>query len=100
MKKNGLLQKNIKIPRKYLNLSPPTANTNEKYWGGDIRIGDLTGDGQVDFIVYKSLGGMKPCFIGAFNLSGEPLWEYGEKNLKSFEDESKNFENLFISLKA
>ena len=49
--------------------------TGRRY-GGDIRIGDLTGDGLVDFVVYRSLAGMKPSFLGAFDLRGEPLWSY------------------------
>ena len=48
--------------------------------GGDIRIGDLTGDGQVDFLVYNALGGIKPCFLGAFSLAGEPLWSVGDRD--------------------
>ena len=72
MEEQGSLLKRIQIPQIYLNYSPPTENISEKYWGGDIRIGDLTGDGKVDFVVYKSIGGMKPCFIGAFNINGEP----------------------------
>ena len=89
MEEHGSLLKRIPIPQIYLNYSPPTENISEKYWGGDIRIGDLTGDGKVDFVVYKSIGGMKPCFIGAFNINGEPLWQYGEKNLKILENDSK-----------
>lgn len=58
----------------------PAAFLNET-WGGDIRIGDLTGDGNVDFLVYKSLGGIHPCFLGAFTLEGEPLWSRGDKYL-------------------
>ena len=49
-------------------------------YGGDIRIGDLTGDGVVDFVVYQSLGGLKPSFIGAFDLAGRPLWSLGDRD--------------------
>jgi len=53
-------------------------------FGGDIRIGDLRNSGQADFLVYRSVdnahdgGGMKPCFLGAFTVDGQPLWSSGE----------------------
>jgi len=56
-------------------------------FGGDIRIGDLTGNGECDFLVYRCnhgapsgahQGGMKPCFLGAFDIEGNPLWSAGE----------------------
>jgi hypothetical protein len=56
-------------------------------FGGDIRIGDLTGDGRCDFLVYRCKhgapegahrGGMKPCFLGAFDIDGNVLWNVGE----------------------
>jgi hypothetical protein len=60
-------------------------------YSGDIRIGSLQKPGSVDFVTYRSADdapvgfdqsrgdgvGLKPCFIGAFNLEGEPLWEVG-----------------------
>jgi hypothetical protein len=52
-------------------------------YGGDIRVGDLRGTGDLDFLVYRSVanahdgGGMKPCFIGAFTMEGEPIWSVG-----------------------
>lgn len=52
-------------------------------FGGDIRIGDLNGDGSLDFLVYRSIGnfhdsgGMKPCFLGAFDINGKVLWKVG-----------------------
>lgn len=48
-------------------------------FGGDLRIGDLTGNGQVDFVVYRSdaESEMKPCFLGAFTVDGEILWQLG-----------------------
>ncbi len=62
--------------------------TNEKgVFGGDIRIGDLSGNGVCDFIVYRSAqggdirqhdGGIKPCYIAAFDIEGKALWEQGE----------------------
>lgn len=53
-------------------------------FGGDIRIGDLTGNGSVDFLVFRSEddahdgGGMKPCFMAAFDLEGDIIWQVGE----------------------
>jgi len=47
-------------------------------YAGDLRMGDLDGDGQVDFVVYRSTdGGIKPCFLGAFDLAGKLLWTAG-----------------------
>ncbi len=72
------LFKKILIPSEFL-----TSNDILTF-GGDIRMGDLTGDGQVDFMVYRSEdnahdgGGMKPCFWGAFTQTGEVLWQQGE----------------------
>ena len=68
-----LLHAAVEIPEVFL-----STGDGQRY-GGDVRIGDLTGDGQVDFLVYRCAhGGMKPCFLGAFDLSGEPLWSAGE----------------------
>ena len=41
-------------------------------YAGDIRIGDLDGDGHVELLAYRSTaGGMKPCFLGAFCGGGQ-----------------------------
>ena len=76
MQKAAQLNKRVAIPGAFLN------ETAGRSWGGDIRIGDLTGNGRVDFLVYKSLGGIHPCFLGAFTLEGEPLWSLGDKYLE------------------
>lgn len=53
-------------------------------YGGDVRLGSLREPGSVDFLVYRSVGdahdggGMKPCFLGAFNAGGQTLWQQGE----------------------
>lgn len=78
------LYKRVAIPDDFLN------NTEGCSWGGDIRIGDLTGNGQVDFLVYKALGGIHPCFLGAFSLEGEPLWSLGDKHLEIKDTDSKD----------
>ncbi len=77
------LYKRVAIPDAFLN------ETDGNSWGGDIRIGDLTGDGTVDFLVYKSLGGIHPCFLGAFTLEGEPLWSVGDKHLEISDADAK-----------
>ncbi len=57
-------------------------------YGGDIRIGDLRNSGQADFLVYRSVdnahdeGGMKPCFLGAFNGEGQPIWSSGDGGIQ------------------
>ena len=76
MAQSAHLYKRVAIPDIFLN------ETEGKAWGGDIRIGDLTGDGTVDLLVYKSLGGIHPCFLGAFTLAGEPIWSFGDKHLE------------------
>jgi len=49
-------------------------------YGGDVRLGDLTGDGQADLLVFRSThGGMKPCFLGAFTTDGQVLWTVGKR---------------------
>ena len=68
----ALLYKRVAIPEEFISV------VDGRRVGGDIRIGDLTGDGRVDFLVYKALGGIKPSFIGAFDLEGEPLWSAGD----------------------
>ena len=78
------LYKRVAIPDAFLN------ETAGRSWGGDIRIGDLTGDGTVDFLVYKSLEGIHPCFIGAFTLEGEPIWSIGDKHLEITDADAKD----------
>ena len=78
------LYKRVAIPDAFLD------ETAGRSWGGDIRIGDLTGDGTVDFLVYKSLGGIHPCFIGAFTLEGEPIWSIGDKHLEITDADAKD----------
>ena len=78
------LYRRVAIPDAFLN------ETDGKAWGGDIRIGDLTGDGTADLLVYKSIGGIHPCFIGAFTLEGEPLWSIGDKHLEIRDADAKD----------
>lgn len=71
-----LLHRSIPIPEAFLTTT--TIDGHALTYGGDVRIGDLTGDGQVDFLVFRSVDeGMKPCFLGAFDLNGCPRWQVG-----------------------
>jgi len=67
-----ILSNKIAIPDQLL--------TRSQYgnFGGDIRIGDLSGNDQIDFVVYRSIDGVKPCFIGAFDIKGQVLWQIGK----------------------
>ena len=78
---DALLYRKLAIPKQFL------ISKNGHTFGGDIRIGDLNGDGRCDFLVYRCnhgaprgahMGGMKPTFMGAFEIDGKPLWQVGE----------------------
>ena len=80
-REDALLYRQIVVPQPFL------TRQKDRTFGGDIRIGDLNGDGRCDFIVYRCnhgaptgahMGGVKPAFIGAFDLDGKPLWRVGE----------------------
>ena len=43
-----------------------------------------------DLLVYKSLGGIHPCFLGAFTLEGEPIWSLGDKHLEIRDADAKD----------
>lgn len=67
------LYKTIRVPDALLSGSPYGGG-----FGGDIRVGDLAGDGRMDLVVYRTVDGVKPCCIGAFTQNGEVLWQHGE----------------------
>ena len=75
----AVLLKKISVPKELL-----TSHENGLTFGGDIRMGELNGDGSPDFLVYRSqgnfhdTGGMKPCFLGAFDINGNVLWQTGK----------------------
>jgi hypothetical protein len=84
------MTKRITEPRCYRKLEiPPALRTQSGVagqildYGGDVRLGDLTGDGRPDLLVYRAVddahdgGGLKPAFLGAFTLEGEVLWTAG-----------------------
>jgi len=73
----ALLYREVKIPEALLTTGE--AGGAMLRYGGDVRIGDLTGDGHADLLVYRCepLSGLKPCFLGAFTLEGRLLWQAG-----------------------
>ena len=73
--------------REILIPQPLQITRDGRRFGGDIRIGDLNGDGRCDFLVYRCnhgapqgahAGGIKPSFLGAFEMDGTVLWTAGE----------------------
>ena len=72
-----ILWKSVAIPDSLLASHEHKGQTLR--YGGDVRIGDLTGDGQIDFVVFRSTGNaMKPCFLAAFTMEGKVLWRAGK----------------------
>jgi hypothetical protein len=77
-----VLHRVVKVPSEF-RLTETVDGTNVTY-GGDVRMGDLRNTGSADFLVYRSVGdahdggGMKPCFLGAFDIDGTPLWRQGD----------------------
>lgn len=78
---DALLYRKLAIPPQFL------ITRDSHTFGGDIRIGDLNGDGRCDFLVYRCndgaprgahMGGIKPTFMGAFDMDGAVLWQVGE----------------------
>ena len=77
-REDALLYRKLALPEKFL-----TTRKGHTF-GGDLRIGDLNGDGRCDFLVYRCnhgapkgahMGGMKPTFLGTFDLDGKPcIW--------------------------
>ena len=72
------LYRRIQIPDEFL--TDAEVEGEVLRFGGDVRIGDLSGAGRAEFLVFRSTGGgMKPCFLGAFTMEGEVLWQAGEE---------------------
>jgi len=71
-----VLWRKVAVPEELLDTAQVEGQTLR--YGGDLRMGDLTGSGRVDFVVYRSAeGGIKPCFLGAFDDEGKTLWHTG-----------------------
>jgi hypothetical protein len=73
----AILYRRVEIPRALLTRTE--IEGRHLRFGGDIRVGDLTGDGRADLLVYRcdTASELKPCFLGAFTLDGEILWQHG-----------------------
>lgn len=78
---NAVLYRRLPVPEPFL------AERNGHQFSGDLLIGDLNSDGRCDFLVYRCRhgaprgahrGGIKPVFLGAFDIDGRPLWQAGE----------------------
>ncbi len=83
---NPILYQKIAIPQAFLTTAECRPSDTLTY-GGDIRMGDLTGNGQADFLVYRAAlsidgGAVQPCFIGAFTQAGDTLWHKGKGGLQ------------------
>ena len=83
---SGPLREDASLFRKVAIPKPFLTTHKGHVFGGDLRIGDLNGDGRCDFLVYRSnhsgpsgpaIGGFKPCFLGAFDMDGSVLWSVG-----------------------
>jgi len=71
-----ILYRRVSIPDDFL--VEAEVEGEEIQFGGDIRIGALSGDEQPDFLIFRSAdSGMKPCFIGAFTMDAKILWQDG-----------------------
>ena len=81
-----LLYRKVEVPRAFCTTTEVDGRSVS--YAGDVRMGDLRGRGQAEFLVYRSLdnahdgGGMKPCFLAAFTMAGEALWQIGEKGVQ------------------
>ena len=76
-----VLYRKIAIPEVFLTTSDSLT------YGGDIRLGDLTGNKQADLLVYRAAlsvdgGAVQPCFLGAFTQQGDTLWHQGKGGLQ------------------
>lgn len=81
VREDAHLYRKVPVPEEFL------FTRDGRTFGGDIRVGDLDGDARCDFLVYRCAdgtttgahaGGMKPCFLGAFDVDGNALWRAGE----------------------
>jgi hypothetical protein len=81
-----VLYERVAIPEPLLTTGEARGETHT--FGGDIRMGDLDGDGRPEFVVYRAVdnmhdgGGAKPCFMGAFDMDGTLMWRHGDKGLQ------------------
>ena len=52
------------------------------YKGSFVCLGDLTGDRQVDFLLYREGAQTSPGFMAALDHQGKTLWELGDRTLE------------------
>jgi len=57
------------------------------YQGTFVCLGDLTGDGRVDFLLYREGPQTTPGFMVAMNHDGKPLWERGDHTLETHQND-------------
>lgn len=69
----AILYRKLDVPQEFR-----TRVGAKRPYGGDVRIGDLTGNGAPDFVIFKALAGLKPSFVAAFDIDGKPLWSVGD----------------------
>ena len=72
-----ILYKKVMVPEGLRTVS------HELEYGGDVRIGDLQNNGEVDLLVYRAAafqdgGACQPSFLGAFTQNGKILWTKGK----------------------
>ena len=81
VREDALLFRRLPVPEQF------QVTRNGHTFGGDLRIGDFNGDGRCDYLIYRCShgapqgahrGGLKPVFMGAFELDGTPLWQAGK----------------------
>ncbi len=53
-----------------------------QYPGAFVSLGDLDGDGRVDFLLYREGPQTTPGFMAAIDHDGKTLWELGDRTLK------------------
>lgn len=77
----GLVEhRRVRVPEALLG-SVPGRDGEPVHFTGDLRIGDLDGDGRADLLAFRAAdGGMKPVFLGAFTMAGRPLWTFGDRD--------------------
>ncbi len=73
----AVLWREVRIPEAFL--AAARVKGHPLRYGGDLRLGDLTGDGRADLLVFRcdQASALKPCFLGAFGLNGRALWQVG-----------------------